>query len=267
MLPSFLITFRETFEAALIIGIILAYLSKTGNKKFEKFVFMGVGAGIAISALSAYVFSMLFGEFEGTAEQLFEGTTMFIAAALVTTMVFWMARQRNISEQIKNKVQESLDKKYGIGLLLFAFFAVYREGIEIILFLNATAIGEDGGISLFGAFLGIASSIVLAFMFFKAAMKIDLRKFFLVTGTVLIIISAGLIAHGIHEYQEAGVLNFLKDQAWSTKSLLDDQTDAGKIIRSVVGYNDDPSALEVAGYFGYLAIVAYFWKKYSIGKQ
>src|SRR3989344_994124 len=115
MLPSFMISFRETFEAALVIGIMLGYLTKTANDPYKKYVYAGALGGVAISIFTAIAFNSIAGGFTGTGEQLFEGSTMIAAAFLVTTMIIWMAGQRNISENIKQKVRESLDRKYGMG--------------------------------------------------------------------------------------------------------------------------------------------------------
>lgn len=262
MIPSFLITFRETFEAALVIGIMLGYLTKTDNGPYRKYVFAGTLGGIALSILAAIAFSMVAGGFAGANEQIFEGTTMIVASFLVTTMIVWMAGQQNMGERIRRKVKGDIDKKYGIGIALFSLFSVFREGVEIVLFLNAAAFSA-GSSSAFGASAGVIGALGISYLFFKAIVKLNLRHFFLITGTMLTLVAAGLFAHGLHEFQEAGIIPFLSTEAWNTKIFLDDKSALGSMARSIFGYNDNPTHLEVLGYIAFLAGVAFFWNRES----
>ncbi len=264
MITSFLITFRETFEAALVIGIMLAYLVKTRNFRYNRFVYWGAFGGVLISVITAFAFSLIAGGFEGRNEQIFEGTTMLIAAFLVTTMIIWMASRRHMGEEIEKRVQKNIDKKYGFGIALFSFFSVYREGVEIILFLSATSFAAMTSFSdsiAVGAYMGILGAMLLGYLFFKAALRFNLKLFFLITGGMLILIAGGLVAHGVHEFQEAELLPLLTDEAWNTEFILDDNGEAGKIVRSVFGYNDNPTILEVLAYFGYIGLVLFAWRR------
>src|SRR3989344_4607788 len=141
MIESFLITSRETLEASLVIGIVLAYLDKTNNKAFQKSVWLGVTAGIVASILAAVGFTLFSGGFEGKAEELFEGITMLIGAFLLTTMILWMMQQRHIAKEIEGKVERHLMSSRPLfshlGIFMIIFIAIIREGVETVIFLNA----------------------------------------------------------------------------------------------------------------------------------
>ena len=265
MIPSFLITFRETFEATLVLGIMLGYLTKTRNDPYKKYVYGGALGGIAVSILTAMAFNYFAAGFSGQNEQIFEGSTMLIAAFLVTTMIVWMAGQRHFSDKIKEHIRKSIDIKYGTGIALFSLFAVYREGVEIILFLEATAFSAASS-DAFGASAGIFGAMALGYLFFKAVVKLNLAQFFKITGALLILVAAGLASHGVHEFQEAGVLPYFASEAWNTAAILNDKTEIGAIIRSVFGYNDNPTHLEAGSYFAYLALAGFAWAKIGANK-
>jgi len=141
MLASFLITFREALEAALIIGIIAAYVAKIGRRDLNHYINLGVISALLASIVVAMVFKTVYGELSGAAEQLFEGVVAFIAAIVLTYMIFWMA---NNSRQIKGEVQEKIDlslsKGHMLGIAALSFIAVFREGVETVLFLGTLAI-------------------------------------------------------------------------------------------------------------------------------
>ncbi len=265
LLPSFLITFRESFEASLVIGIVYAYLVKSRNQGYNPYLFAGAIAGVLLSLLAAAAFNALAISFEGQAEMLFEGSTMLLASLLVTTMIIWMASQRNLAINIQVKVRKNVQRKYGIGIASLALFAVLREGVEIVLFLNAINFIAQGDM-LFGSILGIAFALGIGYLVFRAVLKLNLRRFFSITGALLILMAAGLMMHAAHEFQEAGVLPLLTQEAWNTKPFLDDNAGIGRFVRSIFGYNDNPSLLEVAAYFGYLAVATLLWGWASAGK-
>src|SRR3989344_6554218 len=136
VLSSFLITSRETLEAALVVGIVLAYLNRTNNEQYKKTVYYGIFAGIVLSIFSAFLFNIFAGGFEGRAEELFEGFTMLFAATLLTTMILWMMRQKNVAKEIEHRVQRHLNTQQQFGLFLVTFLSVFREGVETVIFLG-----------------------------------------------------------------------------------------------------------------------------------
>ena len=256
MIAEFLIGFREALEAALIIGIILGYLKKTNQTEHNNRVYVGIAAGVLVSIFTAIALDFLSIQFTGAAEEIFEGSIMIIAAAVLTWMIFWMGKQNRIALHI----QKAVDKSIAGGLTALAFVAVYREGFETVLFLKALAFSSQTN-PLFGALFGMFAAVLLGVVIYEIGIRLNVKIFFKVTSVLLILFAAGLIAHGFHEFQEAGVITAFADEAWSTKWLLDDKSFAGAVVRSLFGYNDNPSWLEVFSYAFYLTVMLYFIEK------
>src|SRR3989338_3311041 len=280
VLSSFLITSRETLEAALVIGIVLAYLNKTNNKQYRKTVYYGIFFGIILSVLSAIIFNIFAGGFEGRAEELFEGFTMLFAATLLTTMILWMMKQRNIAGKIESKVASHIEKAafnqtYAYGLFALIVVAVLREGVETVIFFSA--LNYASGVSFIGATLGVITAIGIGYLFFASTRKINLKKFFSISSIFLILIAAGLVAHGIHELEEAKLLNPIIEHVWDINPaaplaaqgvypLMHEKGDIGSFFVGLFGYNGNPSLLEVLFYVSYLIGIFYlYWKIGSTG--
>jgi len=274
MLSEFVITFRESLEAALIAGIVLSYLIKTRQPRFNNTVYLGIVAGIVASVIGAFAFSALAGGFEGSAEQLFEGITMLVGAILLTTMILWMMQQSHIAQELHSRIDEKIMQAQKAGIFALVFVAIFREGIETVIFLGAVSAG-NAGISVIGAMAGIIAAIFLGYLIFVSSLKIDLKKFFNTTSIVLILFAAGLIAHGIHEFQEAGAIGIGTEEAWNLNPainpdgsfpLLHEKGLVGSFFRDLLGYNGNPSVLEVFAYIAYLVIVVFYWKRSSLKK-
>lgn len=251
MFESFLITFRETLEAALIIFIILSYLKKTGQSRNNFIVYGGIICALAVSAVAAWFFQTITGGLTGEIEEIFEGGMMMLAAILLTTMIVWMARAKHVQHQIEARVAVELSDRHRFGLFAVVFVAVLREGIETVIFLGAVAL-RGANQSLFGAILGIFAAALLGYFLFSSTKRMGLKTFFRATSALLILFAAGLVAHGIHEFQEAGWLPFLSQEAWNTAAFLPEKSVTGSILKGVFGYNENPSALEAIVYAGYL---------------
>ena len=257
---AFIVALREGLEAALIVSIILAYLRRVDAASRSRTVWWGTGLAILVSAAVGTVIFAVGAEFEGTAEQVFEGLTTLTAVGVLTWMIFWMRRQGG---RIKGELQEKVDTALlagGFALGALAFVAVLREGIETALFIFAAAQGtavEVGniGAQLVGAFLGLTLAVVLGILLYRGGIRLDLRTFFRVTGLALIVVAAGLFAFSIHELQEAGWLPFLTGTAFDVSASLPDDDGAGAVLRSLIGYHASPSWLEVVGWIGYLVAV------------
>lgn len=272
MFEDFLITFRETLEAALVVSIVLGYLAKIEQKQKYKIVYLAIGLGVISSILGAFLFNILAGGFEGRAEELFEGIVMLIGAGLLTSLIFWVNKHKDLSESLKNSVKHSIEKSGVIGLFLIAFTAILREGIETVIFLNASrfASGEN---NLIGAVLGIITAIILGVLLFKGLSKFRLKKFFQITNVLLILFAAGLFAHGIHELQEAKVVPIVVEHVWDinpkiitegTYPALHEKGAIGGIFKGLFGYNGNPSLVEVLSYVVYIVFIlalGFFQKK------
>ncbi len=201
---SFVITLREGFEAALIVGLIMAYLKKTGNlAAHARTVWTGVGLAIGFSVLLGAVLFISVGELEGTAEQFYEGIAMIVAAVVVTWMVFWMRKQAaTIGSHLREQVGASLLAGGGLALAAVAFIGVAREGLETALFLFAS-VGDDGVlVTVIGGALGFIVAIGLGVAFYQGALRLDLKRFFTVTGVLVIAFAAWLLAGAVHEIGE-----------------------------------------------------------------
>lgn len=256
MLAGFIVTIREGLEAALIIGIVLGTLSKLGRRDLRRVVWLGVVAAVGLSVLIGVILNALGASFEGEAEEIFEGIAMLLAAGVLTWMVFWMLQQaREINQQLAREVQEATTSRNRVSLFMLAFVAVLREGVELGLFLTAAAMVSDSRSTLLGGLLGLAASLVIAWLLFKSLINLDLRKFFRATGILLILFAAGLVAHGVHEFNEVGWIPPLVDHVWDINNVLDEGSLVGSLLKGLFGYNGNPSLTEVLAYVVYLGAV------------
>tara|TARA_A100000164_G_scaffold378373_1_gene419797 strand:- start:103 stop:1035 length:933 start_codon:yes stop_codon:yes gene_type:complete len=206
-MAELVIMFREVLEASLIIGILYTYLKKSNNEDSIKMLWGGVGAAILISVIVSVIFQNFAGGFEGSSSKIFEGIVMILASVVLTTMIIWMAQNKNISEELENKAKESLSSGFKYGIFTLAFVAVFREGVEIILFLYA--IGVKDGISIFPSIIGTVLGLAAGYAIFAQGIKIPLKKFFNVTSVFLIFVSAGMLTYGIHELESGGVIPYI----------------------------------------------------------
>jgi high-affinity iron transporter len=201
------VTLREGFEASLIVGIVLAFLDRTGRRDAFWPVWIGTFAAVAISVAVGVALFAIGAEFEGRAEAVWEGSVMLLAAGLLTWMVFWMRRQaRTIRRHLESQVDQALQMGSAFALGLVAFVGVLREGLETALFLLGTFEGSNATTSLIGGLLGLAAAVVLGYAFYRGSSRLDLRRFFTVTSILLLAFAGWLLFGGLHELQEGGVL-------------------------------------------------------------
>ncbi len=256
MVASFLLALREGLEAALIVGLTIGVLTKMNRRQQMPAVWAGVGAATAVSVIAALILHWVGAELEGAAEQIFEGVTMFLAGAVLTWMIFWMARQgRQVQAGLQADVQAALVRGGQWGLFTIAFVAVVREGIETALFLTAAAMTSSAQQTLIGGLVGLAAAALLGWLLFTAAVRRNLRRFFQVTSVLLILFAAGLIAHGIHEFNEVGLIPAIIEHVWDVNFILSEDSTAGLLLKALFGYNGNPSLTEVLGYIGYFAAI------------
>lgn len=256
MVASLLLTFREGLEAALIVGIMLGYLAKIGQQDRARTVWWAVGIASALSLVFAIGVNLAGAEFEGQAEEIFEGFAMILAVAVLTWMIFWMRSQaRRIKGTLEEEIRLAVRTNQNRALFSVAFLAVFREGIELALFLTAVNVVSGELPTLVGGLIGLAGAIVVGWLIFSSTMRLNVRRFFDVTSGLLIIFAAGLFAHGIHEFQEAGWLPVFVEHVWTLKPIVDDTTTIGSILRVLIGYNDNPSLIEIVSYLGYWIVI------------
>lgn len=258
-MQSFIITFRETLEVALIVGIILSYLTKTKQTKYNNIVYIGIISGVVASIIGALLFTVIAGGFTGRAEEIFGGITMLFGALLLTTMILWMMKQKHIARELEDKVSRELAEVHKSGLFLLVFVAVLKEGIETVIFLGATSFVSPNN-NMIGALVGITVAIFLGYAIFVGSMKINIKKFFNITSILLILFAAGLVAHGIHEFQEAKIIPTVIGHVWNINPILDENGYIGSILNGLFGYNGSPSLIEVLSYLIYLVCVLVLWR-------
>jgi len=254
---SLLITLREGLEAALIIGVILAYLARTNNRHGFKPVWIGTILAVLVSLVAGVAIYLLAGEFSGRSEEIFEGIAMFVAAGVLTWMIFWMRKQAlDIKAHLHAQIQSVLTGGSSLGLVILAFVVVVREGIETVLFLfAATRTAHSPVLFAIGGLLGLVVAITIGYSIYKGSSRLNLKAFFNLTSLVLIVFAAGLLAHGIHEFHEAGIIPVVIEHVWDTNNILPEKSTFGQFLTALVGYNGNPSLIEVGTYFVYLVLV------------
>lgn len=266
MLASFLLSLREGLEAALIIGIVLGVLFKLKRTDLNKTVWQGVGLAALLSAVAAIALNLLGMEFEGQGEQIFEGIAMLLAAGVLTWMIFWMKEHGgNLKNEIEAQTNLAALSQGQKALFALAFLAVFREGIELALFLLAAGLASNPAQTLIGALFGLVAATALGWMLFTSTRKLSLRGFFSVTNALLIVFAAGMVGLGIHEFNEAGILPAVIEHVWDVNPILSDQSEIGLVLKALVGYNGNPSLTSTLGYILYLAGIPFLtWsRKYN----
>lgn len=262
MFESFLVTFRESLEAALIVGIVLAFLNQYKMQKHNFVVWIAVASAIVLSFLFAYLFSFVEGGFSGLYEELFEGATMLLAAGFLSYMILWLHQQKSFKERLKQKLFGEKDQVHRMSLFFLVLFAVLREGVETVLFLKAISF-NSGQLPLVGGFVGIFFALLIGYFIFVLEVKLPIKRFFQVTSFFLILFAAGLLAHGVHELQEAGIIPIVVEHLYDMNSIFNEKGAVGQFAKGVFGYNGNPSLIEVLSYLLYLVGAFWFFSKKS----
>lgn len=253
MLSSFLITLREGVEAALIVGLVLAALRKAGSGGMARYVWYGVAAGVGLSALAGAGLVLTVGSLPERAEQIFEGVADLVAVGVLTFMIFWMRTQASrMGRELEGRVAAAAGMGSGWALGVLAFAAVGREGLETVLFLFASFSGSGALAASVGGIAGLLVAAVLGYGSYRGGLSLDLRVFFRVTGVLLIVLAAGMLAHGLHELQEVGMVPVIVEHLWDTNGILDEGAGVGVFLKALAGYNGNPSLVEVVAYWVYL---------------
>jgi len=204
MLNTFVIALREGLEASLIVGILLAYIVKTGRLELRSNIWKGVALAVVLSLGFGGLLSFTSATLSKENEELFAGLTGLTAVALVTWMIFWMRKtSKNLRQELEAKVSKAIS---GTALVLAAFVAVIREGLETSLFLYATfRSGTDAVLGTIGLVLGLALAVALGYGIYRGAIRFNLSKFFTISGIALIFIAASVLQYSLHELSEVGL--------------------------------------------------------------
>jgi high-affinity iron transporter len=256
LLPSILLSLREGIEATLVIGVVSGALKKMQRLDLRKALWAGAAAAALLSLVIALGLTALGASLEGPAEPIFEGVMMLIAAAVLTWMIVWMAgHARNRRAELEADVLVAAHKNGSKAIFLLAFFAVLREGIELALFLTAASLAAGKGDVLAGALLGLGAAALLGWGLFASLLKLDLRRFFQVTSILLVLFAAGLVARGVHEFNEVGLIPSVIEHVWDFNPVLNESSIVGQVLSALFGYNGNPSLTEVLAYFAYFGII------------
>ncbi len=266
-----IISLREGIEAALVIAVMLSYLRRSGRHDLKRFVVWGAIIAVIASVGVALAMNLIWGIVEGPILATFEGVVVLLAALLLTTMILWMW---NAGASITSEIEESVERKSlsqsGAGIALLSFSLVMREGVELVLFTAALVIQEGLG-TYIGMTLGLLIAIGLGAAIYQGSLRISLGSLFRWTSVFLILVAAGMVAYGVHELQEAGLLLIGPLEMWNinppplpdgTFPLLHENGLIGGLAKAIFGYNGNPSFLEVTGYGLYLlGVLVYYLRK------
>ena len=264
MLTALLIMLREGFEAALVVAIVYAYIRRIDRPELAVPMWQGVAAAAALSVGVGIVVHLTVDSLEGNARLLAFAAVSMLAVVVLTWMIFWMRSQ---AHRIKGELQGSVDQAIAAGGdvrlagMTVAFLAVAREGLEAALFLIAAATTEDGWAVLVGGLLGLAGASVLGFLVVLGGRRLPMRQFFTVTGLVLIVFAAGLVSRTILWLQATGDLGTVWTNVYDLTAYpwLTVNTETGKFLAAMFGWDPRPSIEQIVGYLLYLGTVSWLF--------
>lgn len=252
MLGNFLIGLREGLEASLVVGILVAYLVRTGARHRLSAVWTGVGTAVALSVAVGALLTFTSATLSGAQQEAFAGATSIVAVGFVTWMVFWMRRTaRTLRGELQGKMEHALALG-GTALAVTAFLAVGREGLETAVFVwSAVQATGEGAAPIVGAALGLGTAVVLGWLVYRRSVALNLATFFRVTGAGLIVVAAGVLGYGVHDLQEANVLPGLDNLAFDVSTSIPLSSWYGSVLHGVFGFTPQTSWLQLAAYLLY----------------
>ncbi len=262
MLVPFLVMLREGVEAALIVGIIASYLAQTGRAAWMPAVWVGVLLAVAAALFVGAALQLASAEFPQRAQEMFEAVVGLMAVAVLTSMVFWM---RKVARSIKGELHASIEtalagsRGQGLALVGMVFFAVAREGLESVFFLLAIFQQSADPLAPLGALLGIVAAAALGYAIFAGGIRLDLRRFFRVTGVLILVVAAGILAGSLRALHEAGLWNQLQATAFDLSGVLPVDSGLGTVLAGILGYSDRPAVGEVIVYLLFLAVTLWLF--------
>ncbi len=258
MITSGLLSLREGLEAALVIGIVLGALRRTGRTDLHRWLWAGVASAVLASLATAALLRAIDAELEGKAEQIFEGSTLLLAAGVLSWMIFWMRGEAmHMKSKLESNVRRAANTGGGGALYFLAFIAVVREGIELALYLTAASLTLTGLQTILGTAIGLSAACLTGYLIYSATIKLNLRRFFQITGLILILFAAGLIGHSVAEFNDAGFVPGIISPIWNFNSILNDNSLLGSVFGTLFGYHSSPSLTEALAYTSYGLITVY----------
>lgn len=260
MLGSFLVLFREGFEASLLIAIVVTYVAKVGGSRDTRAVWYGVGGAVAASVVAGAVLFATSSGLGGRSGLIFNGVAMWFAVGVLTYMILWMSRQsRTVARDIRRGVDEALERGSLIALAVLSFVVVFREGLETALFLfgitqTATPLGAAAG-----AVLGLAAAVGLGYAVYAGGRRINLGAFFKITGALILVVAAGLLAQGVMMFEMAGLWPAIFYPLWDVTGVtpLTSESTVGQFLTGFFGWDPKPDLIEFAAWAVYIAAIGY----------
>lgn len=257
MLANYLIGLREGLEASLVISILATFLVKSGHRDRLRYLWAGVAAAVLASvagwALLHFITALTARSF--TAQETIGGVMSILAVGFVTWMIFWM---RRAARSLKKELTDRLDAALKVGpgaVVLLAFLAVFREGIESAFIVYASAATATTATPLIGVLLGMATAVLLGLAIYRGAVRINLGTFFTWTGALLILVAAGILAYGFHDLQEAGILPGLQTLAFDVSHVIPPDSWYGVLLKGIFNFNPAPTVIELTAWLLYLVPV------------
>lgn len=268
MLANFLIGLREGLEASLVVSILVAYLVKTGRRRDVRYIWLGVGSAIVLVVIAFTIITIAVDQLPFRWQEGVGGTLSIIAAVLVTWMIFWMRRTaRGLKKELEGELESAVLLGAG-AITLVAFLTVGREGLETAAILYATIANSYTATPFIGAFSGFVVAAVLGYLIYRGAVKVNLSKFFTVTGYLLIVVAAGVLAYGVHDLQEARFLPGLASKAFdvsdASAATWNPQNPGGwmgTLLKGTVNFQPDPTWLQAIVWAVYLVVVLSLYRR------
>jgi high-affinity iron transporter len=263
MLANFLIGLREGLEAALVVGILIAYLKQIGQAARTRVIWAGVFSEIATAAAFGSFFTISSFELSGNAEPFVSGTLSVIAGGLITWMILWLAKKARF---LKQELHGAMDRAIATGtgsLFALAFFSVGREGLETAIFIWNGALASSGATNVVvGTFLGLGLSIFLGYLLYLGSLKINLGKFFRYSGIALVFVAGGMFSYAVHEFQEINLIPGDSMKLYDISGLISPDGILGSVLKGAFNFTPTPSVLQVLVWAAYVLPVGFtFFKK------
>lgn len=261
MIAEFLIFLREGLEGSMIVAILLAALRQLDQGARAREVWLGVVAALGVALGGGVAAYALLHSYDGTRVQsMLEGTTYFIAAAILTSMTFWMRREsRRLKGDLTAQARRALKSSNGLALAGLAFVTVAREGLETVVFSLAIALASPAWQVAVGAVLGLAVALATSRGIYRLGLRVNLGRFFSVMGALLMVSAAGLLADGVEAYQGLGWLPGAHAVLWSTQGALPEGSFVGDLLHTFLGYASSPTLIQTAAYALYLLMALGLW--------
>ncbi|MCL3819034.1 iron uptake transporter permease EfeU [Aeromicrobium wangtongii] len=271
MLANFLIGLREGLEASLVVSILIAYLVKTGRRHDIRHIWAGVATAVVLVVAIFTAINIAMGSLPFRTQELVGGSLSVLAAGLVTWMIFWM---RRTARGLKKGLESELEDAVTLGPLavaVVAFLTVGREGLETAAIMYGTVAYTDRATPFIGSAGGLLVAVVLGYLIYRGAITVDLGRFFTVTGYLLIIVAAGVLAYGVYDLQEAGFLprltgtvggiGHLGNAVFDISSTIPPDSWYGTLLKGTVNFQPNPSWLQSIAWAGYLIPVLWMYSR------